>query len=81
LTDVLQRPFWNGEPAELGTWWTLRKRGATATCVTWSHSLGWELKLLIAGQLRQSRVCRTGDEMLETQEQWRAALMKKGWTS
>jgi hypothetical protein len=37
--------------------------------------------MVIAGELHASCVCRTGEELLGTQEEWKAALESKGWSS
>jgi hypothetical protein len=44
-----------------------------------THVLGWELTLTANGQLVQYRVCRIQEEVLSTGEQWRAAIVEKGW--
>ena len=44
-----------------------------------SHLFGHELKLFIGDELLRSQVCRTGDEVLNTHEQWKAAMIEKGW--
>jgi hypothetical protein len=41
--------------------------------------LGWELRLTAGDEFLQSKVCKTEDEVLETGEQWKAALLEKGW--
>jgi hypothetical protein len=46
----------------------------------WSHQLGWELRLVIdGGELQRSQVCRSNDEILDTQAQWKSAMVGKGW--
>jgi hypothetical protein len=35
--------------------------------------------LEIVGSLQRSQVCRTQDEVLDTTEQWKAAMIEKGW--
>ena len=49
---------------ELGNAWTVRKNGRVARCVLKSHLFGHELVLLVDGDLRQSRVCKSPDEVL-----------------
>ena len=49
-----------------------RGRTLTATCETWTHQLGWELRLLIDGQdLQMARVVRSAPEMVTTLATWR----------
>jgi hypothetical protein len=82
--QVLQRPEWHGEPKALGDTFRLHKdRGGQpleAACRLVTHQLGWELRLEIAGSLQRSQVCRTQEDVLDTTEQWKAAMLEKGWT-
>jgi hypothetical protein len=40
-----------------------------------------ELRLVIdGGELTRSQVCRSNDEILDTQEQWKSAMVGKGWS-
>jgi hypothetical protein len=50
-----------------------------AACRLVTHALGWELRLEVVGSLQRSEVCRTQDEVLDTSEQWKAAMIEKGW--
>jgi hypothetical protein len=77
--QVFQRATWQGTPIEEATWWTLRKGQRRAVCRMFSHQFGHELRLDVAGELVASQVCRTDDEILTTQEQWRAGLEGKSW--
>ena len=45
------------------------------------HQLGWEVRLLIGSQVEvvQTQVCRDQEEVLTTGEQWKAAMIEKGW--
>ena len=84
MADVLQRPGWNGSPIKApGSLFTLTKHkdGAehAAVCELWSHQLGWELRLLVGGELQRSQVCRTGQEWLDVKDAWHAAMVEKGW--
>jgi hypothetical protein len=44
-----------------------------------THQFGHELRLEVKGQLVESRVCRTDEDVLTHPERWRAALEAKGW--
>jgi hypothetical protein len=43
-----------------------------------SHQFGYELWLIV-GELQRSLVCRSSDEVLDTQESWKAATLEEGW--
>jgi hypothetical protein len=78
--NVLQRPFWDGVPKELGMWWTLRKNAHEAICRMFSHALGWELRLDVDGQMMRTAVCRSQEDVLDASQEWREAWRTKGWT-
>lgn len=74
-----QREFFT-KAERLSPAWTLAKDRRTAVCEVWSHVLGFELRLHIAGDdLPRTQVCRSQDELITTQEQWRASLESAGW--
>ncbi len=82
--NTLQREHWPGEPARLGESWRLHKSGCApakeAVCRLQSHVFGWELILEINGSLYASQVCRNSEQVLTTSEQWKKAMIEKGWT-
>jgi hypothetical protein len=69
----------------LGESWRLHKvvcgHPRQAVCELWSHQLGWELRLVIdGGDLRRSQVVRSNDEILALTEQWKGAMVGRGWS-
>ena len=46
-----------------------------------SHQFGWEVRLLVGSQeeLVSSQVWRTQEDVLTTGEQWKVAMIEKGW--
>jgi hypothetical protein len=80
--EVLQRPHWNGTPKELGDLYRLQKNRRTARAVLFTHRLGFEVRLLVGSQLEavQTQACRSQEEVLGTGEQWKAAMLEKGWS-
>jgi hypothetical protein len=44
-----------------------------------SHQFGWELRLEVDGELIQSQVCRSQDEVFSTWESWLVPMKEKGW--
>ena len=83
LMDALQRENWSGEPARPGESWRLHKFGCphpkVAVCRSQSSDFGWELILEINGELSASQVCRNSEQVLTTSEQWKKAMIEKGW--
>ena len=49
-----------------------------AVCRLMPHVFGWELRVEIDRDLR-SAVCRSTEEVLTTMEEWKAAMVVKGW--
>jgi hypothetical protein len=82
--EVLQRSHSYGEPKHLDDMFRLHKQKCgqqlEVACRLMTHELGWELRLEVAGSLQRSQVCRTQDDVLDTSEQWKAAMIEKGWT-
>ena len=79
-TLIPQREHFNG-PERLSPGWTLTKGQKRAMCEVWSHVLGFELRLSITGDpLPRTHVCRSQQELIATQDEWRGALEAKGWT-
>jgi hypothetical protein len=81
MPDVLQRHDWHGFPIELGDLFILTKNKRRAMCLLLSHQFGWEVRLLVGSQheIVQSQVCRSQEEVLTIGEQWKAAMIEKGW--
>jgi hypothetical protein len=57
----------------------MTKRRHVATCALFSHQFGWELRLTI-GELLRTQVCRSTDEVLRVQEDWKHALEQRGYS-
>ena len=79
MPPEVQLATWNGKPTKQGDTFRLTKGPRQAVCELWTDGLGWELRLLAVGELLQSQVCRSEDEVLETSDAWKAALISKGW--
>jgi len=84
LMNVPKPEFWNNaDPERLPDAWRLTKvkgeQTFTAVCQVWAVELGWDLRLFIDGELMKSQVCRSGGEMVDRAEYWRAAFEVKGW--
>jgi hypothetical protein len=42
--------------------------------------MGWDLRLMIDGNsLQLSSLCRSGREMVARADEWRTAMVEKGW--
>ena len=59
--------------------WTLRRSDRHAVCYMTAHPTGQELCLTVGGNPVWRHVCRTQDELLVVQQDWRTALRYSGW--
>jgi hypothetical protein len=75
--QVLQRNDWDGHPVDLGDAWVLRKGHKAARCSLVTHQLGFELRLVTTDLLR-SQVCGSSEEVLNTHEAWKSAMVATG---
>lgn len=80
----LQRNTRNDDPERLSDAFRLTKHKGqhtlTAVCEVWSHAFGWELRLMVNDHgLQMSSVVRSAGEMTTISEQWKAAMIEKGW--
>jgi hypothetical protein len=44
------------------------------------HDGGWELSLEVSGSRKMACICRSEEEVRATSDQWKAALLDRGWT-
>jgi hypothetical protein len=78
-TLIPRREFFT-QAERLSTAWMLTKGTKTATCEAWSHVFGVELRALVGAELVQSQVCRSQEDVIRVQDEWRAAFEAKGWS-
>jgi hypothetical protein len=64
-------------PIDLGDAWVLRKGDKVARCSLVTHQLGFELRLITTDLLR-SQVCRSDEQVLDTHERWKSAMLQRG---
>jgi len=79
--QVLQRDNRDDKAKDLGDLFVLHKGSnrRVARCALTTHILGWECRLMIGRELLQSKVCRSQEEVFSAGEEWKAAMMEKGW--
>ena len=71
---------WYGTPVELGDGFHSQEEPSRGDMRATVHQSGWGLRLFIGrDEIVQTRVFRSQDEVLTTAEQWKAAMMEKGW--
>jgi hypothetical protein len=81
--NLPQRPDWQGSPVELAELFRLvQGRNRRVRCLIFTHEAGFELRLMFGWNAElplRFQVCPTNDETLAVGEQWKAALVEKGW--
>ena len=81
MTVSLRRIDWDGVRRDLGTCFRLRNGTQEMHAYLTTHpTASWELRLEGDGELIESRTFKKDDRMLETIGEWRARLVKAGWT-
>jgi hypothetical protein len=63
----------------LGDLWTATKADHTLRVELRTHTLGWELRALVASQMHRTQVCKTEAEVHSTSETWATEATAKGW--
>ena len=48
-------------------------------CRLVTHSLGWELRLMIGADLFRTEVCKTEERVFKRADEWRTDAIAKGW--
>jgi hypothetical protein len=52
-----------------------------AVCELLRHASGWELRLVVDGSdLRSLHVSHSSDDIVNVTEQWKAAMVGRGWS-
>jgi hypothetical protein len=80
--EVLQRLDWQRSPIDLGELFIVKKNGCEAICKMAIASVRLGTAVVRRRSNRSgtdSGVPRSQDEVLTTGEQWKAAMMDKGW--
>jgi hypothetical protein len=68
--------------ADLGRLWALKKAKQELALYLHTHPLpGWELRLYIDAELRESKTVRTQEAIFETSDQWKQKAEREGWTA
>jgi hypothetical protein len=83
--DVRRRQFWqNREPERLPDAWRMTKQKGDhpdGGVRSLGRRDGLGFALMIDGHgLRHASLCRSGREMIDRADEWRAAMIEKGWT-
>jgi len=81
MIDAVPAADWNGSSTELGELFVMRRGRREIRCKLFSHQSGWELRLVmgVRADVMLDKVCASQDDVLRAGEQWKTALIDKGW--
>jgi hypothetical protein len=67
-------------PKEIGNIWVAFKESRRLVCALSTHSLGWELRLMVmGGMFIRTEVCKTQTQVFELADQWKQDAVARGW--
>jgi hypothetical protein len=67
-------------PNDVGTLWTMQRRERLARCALIDYLGGWEVRVLVDGEIRLAECCDAADEAFALAEGWKLRLIDQGWT-
>ena len=74
-----ERAARTAQPRLIAAAWRMRQGARAVECHVWSHDLGWDLRLLRDGELVQSQIARTLEDLVEVCGEWRREMTAQGW--
>jgi hypothetical protein len=64
---------------DVGTLWTLRRARLAARCALIAWSGGWEVRVLIDGEIRKTERCARSDGAFAVAARWKGRMLERGW--
>ena len=64
---------------DVGTLWTLRRATLAARCALIAWSGGWEVRLVIDGEILKSERCDRGEGAFALAARWKRRMLERGW--
>ena len=66
-------------PHDVGTMWTMRRLTHTARCALMAWPGGWELRVLVDGEILYSERSARTDKTFALAERWKRRMLDQGW--
>ena len=66
-------------PHDVGTLWTMRRLTHSARCALMAWPGGWELRVLVDGDILYSERCVRTDETFALADHWKRRMLDQGW--
>jgi hypothetical protein len=64
---------------DVGTLWTLRRATLAARCALFAWSGGWEVRVLVDGEILKTECCDRGDGAFALAARWKRRMLEHGW--
>ena len=64
---------------DVGTLWTLFLAPRAARCALIAWSDGWEVRIVIDGEIRKSQRCARGEGAFAIAARWKDRMVERGW--
>jgi hypothetical protein len=81
MTDnVIKIPEYYERPQSVTRVWTLGKGKRKAICELWTHPIGGEIRVEVAGEFVRSEAGLDGLTLIDLAVQWRQQFVEKGWS-
>ena len=66
-------------PDDVGTLWTLARRGQTARCALMAWPGTWEVRVLVDGKILEAQRCARGAEAFKLADDLKKEMILRGW--
>jgi len=66
-------------PNDVGTLWTLRRAPRAARCTLIACSGGWEVRIVIDGDVVKTQRCDRGEGAFTIAARWKRRMLERGW--
>jgi hypothetical protein len=66
-------------PNDVGTLWTMQRRGTRARCALMAWPSEWELRVLVDGKPLLEERCARADDAFALADTWKRRMREQGW--
>jgi hypothetical protein len=66
-------------PHDVGTLWMMRRLTHSARCALLAWPGGWELRVLVDGDILCSERCARTDDTFALADRWKRRMLDQGW--
>ena len=66
-------------PQDVGTLWILRRAARAARCLLIAWSGGWEVRVVVDGEILKTQRCARGEGAFALAARWKGQMLEQGW--